>query len=149
MYSQYSYTNTQDRCDLRIPVGLASATGRFHIIRSTLVELMRAGVIGPPVSIPPRYELLLHAPGQVSQLLLRLVELSGLGSGGGLSGRALRKLPLQAHALIGDSCPPPVPVGEFLRAMEQAVEALLELRAEGNGGGGGQQQEEGQHDASN
>jgi hypothetical protein len=141
-----------DRCDLKIRVSLPNAAGRFAILRSALNEMMRAGIVGPPVHIPQRYDLLLHAPLQSSQLLLRLVELTGLGSGSsggggggsqggdsdgggeGLSGRALRKLPLQAYALLAGTRTPPVPLVEFLGAMERAVEALLEMRTEaGNG----------------
>ncbi len=137
-----------DRCDLRIRVSLPNAAGRFAILRSALNEMMRAGIVGPPVHIPQRYDLLLHAPLQSSQLLLCLVERTGLGSGSsgsgsqgdaegggeGLSGRALRKLPLQAFALLAGTRAPPVPLLDFLGAMERAVEALLEMRAEAGGG---------------
>lgn len=139
----------QDRCDLRIHVGLPSAEGRFHILCSALAELMRAGVVGPPVHLPPRLELLQHSPQQAAQALLRLVELSGLGAGGGLSGRALRKLPLQAHALMGGARPPPVPLGEFLRAMAGVLEAQAEEDATGAGqmqGKGGQQPQQPRRD---
>jgi pachytene checkpoint protein 2 len=133
-----------DRCDLRIQVGLPNAEGRFQILRSALYELVRAGVVGPHVHIPPRYDLLLHAPQHAS--LARLVELTGLGGqggagdggAGGMSGRSLRKLPLQAYALLGATRSPPVPLLEFLAAMERAVEGMLEVRAEaGNGVGNG------------
>ncbi len=134
-----------DRCDLKLYVGLPGAEGRYVILRSTLLELMRCEVVAPRVSLPERLDLLPSVGGAaataanghgvgatsssgtngtvgalppaapVGQLLLRLVTVTD-----GTSGRALRKLPLLAHSLL--SAPRHVTLGEFLVAMEEAVQ---------------------------
>ncbi|KAM3573194.1 hypothetical protein VYU27_004798, partial [Nannochloropsis oceanica] len=47
-----------DRCDLKLHVGLPRPEGRYAILRSALVELMRCGVIIPRMHLPERVELL-------------------------------------------------------------------------------------------
>ncbi|GAB5032997.1 pachytene checkpoint protein 2 homolog [Nannochloropsis oceanica] len=133
-----------DRCDLKLHVGLPRPEGRYAILRSALVELMRCGVIIPRMHLPERVELLpslaaatystslppqhqQHQQHQqhnqqrqqqqapgVRQLLLQLVERTE-----GMSGRGLRKLPLLAHSLM--AAPRTVGLDVFLGAMDEAV----------------------------
>ncbi|XP_068661249.1 pachytene checkpoint protein 2 homolog [Aristolochia californica] len=99
-----------DRADIKAYVGPPTLQARYEILRSCLMELLRAGVLtclqgeDPPVF--PNYASLrvnltssqvddLQSSLSLSKLLLEAAEACE-----GLSGRTLRKLPFLAHAAL-------------------------------------------------
>jgi DNA polymerase III delta prime subunit len=93
-----------DRADIKLYLGPPAARARHHILQSTLVELVKVGLV-------------LLTETDISDLLDSLV-----GASEGLSGRALRRLPLQAHAmhLAREEIPIPAPV--FLQGLLHALQ---------------------------
>lgn len=71
------------------------ASARYTILSSTLQELMRCHIIQPSVRLPTSLDLLANPALSTDRSLRRIVEQSE-----GFSGRLLRKLPLQTHALL-------------------------------------------------
>jgi MoxR-like ATPase len=109
-----------DRADLKLFIGLPNARARFHILRSCVAELARAGIValeGADAALPELAEAEAEAEaggaGAGAQLL-RVAEASE-----GLSGRALRKLPVQAHAFFLQS--PRVSLPALLDALAAAL----------------------------
>ncbi|KAF6206922.1 hypothetical protein GE061_018158 [Apolygus lucorum] len=111
-----------DRADLRVFIPNPSPFGIYSILYSCLEELIKKGLINSPC--PPRItdkrELDSdESDGLASQMakLCRSCE--------GLSGRALRKLPLRVHStmLLPDV---PASVEEFTKAMKKAAEDMKE-----------------------
>lgn len=98
-----------DRADIKQYIGYPSDQARYHIFHESIVELMRVGVITPIIQDIPTMEnaciltknksfntcSIDQAKCQLCVLLLRAVEFSS-----GFSGRALRKIPFQAHILV-------------------------------------------------
>jgi MoxR-like ATPase len=97
-----------DRADIKQYIGLPGLRARFEILRTCVNELSRAGIVRPAVALPgcdaqalrelddagkPRAGR--EASGTVGSQLRVLLHAAQLCEG--LSGRALRKLPFQAH----------------------------------------------------
>ena len=146
-----------DRVDLKLQVGMPILEARYEILRSCLIELQRVGIIHATVNESNNQKMTSDAPLSpivarftTARSLLRqgaedidsssslndnnwyfwatrrLMDCSQLAEG--LSGRSLRRLPLQAHAqfLNGLDC---VPVIEFLDALYCAIQSELDSRA--------------------
>ena len=92
-----------DRADLTLFIGNPIKEARIEIMRSCLVELQRVGLVQSGA-------LLMNAPFEAVALASE-----------GLSARALRRLPLQAHALYLRDESTPVPIDQFLSAVLQTV----------------------------
>lgn len=88
-----------DRADLMLFVGNPNQEARREILRTCLVELQRVGLV---------------QPGAISEAFsLEIVAAASEG----LSGRSLRRLPLQAHALHLAHEMTPIPADRFISAM--------------------------------
>ena len=124
-----------DRADLTMRLGLPPLEARHEILRSCLQELMRAGVVAPRVRLlgaaeveggvgvgvggtpqegTPKGVPLEWDPAAIARELYAVAKAAE-----NMSGRALRKLPLQAHAFFvaRDKCSPK----EFIDAMRRVV----------------------------
>jgi len=144
-----------DRADIKQYIGLPNTHARYEIIRSCLQELIRVGIIVSPTSnshssssimslfvspfsktvsvIEPLKEPLLEyrsflqagsSASSTSNSLYGIAEITE-----GLSGRALRKLPFQAHAyFLQSSCL--VSLEDYLQALESAVVAEKSARSD-------------------
>eukprot|EP00968_Pinguiococcus_pyrenoidosus_P003829 scaffold256_cov261-Pinguiococcus_pyrenoidosus.AAC.36 len=124
-----------DRADLKLHLGLPGIEARYDILKSCVEELMRVGIVRPALSILSRNELpsddlggagfkkippraFSSRPSEEStNLSVMLREIAGKADG--LSGRALRKVPLQVFALSVRKrfCSP----FEFLEAMRRTI----------------------------
>jgi hypothetical protein len=103
-------------------LGLPNLCARYEILRSGLLELVRVGLVGPAVHLPLAVD---DASALEHTAAYQLLQLAAMCDG--FSGRALRKLPLQAHALamvMGQRT-----VGEYLGALGKAIEAAHEATA--------------------
>lgn len=101
-----------DRADLKIYIGPPSLKARFGILKSCLLELMRANVIFEE-DLPD------FGVDSTLQAYARQTE--------GWSGRALRRLPLQAHARYGLSSST-VSLEDFMSALAAGIEEEHESR---------------------
>eukprot|EP00873_Tetraselmis_striata_P007007 jgi/Tetstr1/427271/TSEL_001724.t1 len=124
-----------DRADIKVFIGPPPLSARYQILWSCVQELRRVGFLeGKEGDFPPAWSasLLGNSPDSgLSQGGTRMSIEGGLGSQhlllevaeacDGFSGRALRKLPFQAHARHGlgmrATCP------RFLEALRSTVEA--------------------------
>ena len=146
-----------DRADVKQYVGLPVLEARYEILRSCVLELIRVGIVrlqedeednmeigsedgeeditsrGADMAaeaamtiLPPHRQLCGQQSGAASSSagssLLRCAELAD-----GMSGRTLRKLPFQSHALFVRSADP-VRLDEFLEALRGGVEKEHESR---------------------
>jgi hypothetical protein len=108
-----------DRADLKLYIGLPCLQARVGILRSCLQELVRVGLIDAQDS-----NLLQELDNSSTRLqdkneaTIKLIKLAELANG--LSGRSLRRLPLQAHALHVRSSSA-VSMEEYLSALERAI----------------------------
>ncbi len=128
-----------DRCDIRQFIGPPSFYARFQMIQSCLEELMRVGIISPQVrlnSTPLTTNSCKLSSATKSTVSLKSLALISEESdpdallehaaiiSEGLSGRSLKKLPLQAHATyVGQSsvsCP------QLLKAMIHVLVTSLD-----------------------
>ncbi|VEU37036.1 unnamed protein product [Pseudo-nitzschia multistriata] len=124
-----------DRVDLKMHIGMPIIRARYEILKSCLEELMRTGIVD--LHEFAEFASLAeketgegsHANGNVdvsSKLLLDCAQRAE-----GLSGRSLRRLPLQAHAQF---LPPTNDINEkksvqsFLKALSLAVDSEQESR---------------------
>ena len=104
-----------DRVDLKVHIGMPILKARYQILHSCLLELVRVGILqhdGPKIlSFQEQQE----TPNESTTLLLSCAQQAE-----GLSGRSLRRLPLQAHAqyLQGRES---VLVNDFLQALSLAI----------------------------
>jgi hypothetical protein len=108
-----------DRADLKIYIGLPCLQARYEILRSCLDELARVGIL--TISNPSSDALLAFrdiARSDESQPSTVLVSLAGMAEG--LSGRSLRRLALQAHALFVRR--PQASLTLFLSALQRTIE---------------------------
>ncbi|KAF9162949.1 Pachytene checkpoint protein 2 [Actinomortierella ambigua] len=114
-----------DRADMRVFIGPPSQRAIYSMLRSSLHELVRAGIVYPPIELPEVEEVLeailnRHSPssfvlssnqitaqsnnhaaaadGNSKALSILLYETAGACRAGHLSGRAVRRLPFVAHA---------------------------------------------------
>lgn len=116
-----------DRADLKLQIGLPIVEARYEIFRSCLMELVRVGIIEPDDNDEKENRLLLcelrdvckSADGDavLSRPLLKCAEAAE-----GLSGRSLRRLPLQSHALYVQSSGH-VSMESFIEALRQGIDA--------------------------
>ncbi|CAI5735821.1 unnamed protein product [Hyaloperonospora brassicae] len=124
-----------DRADIKQYIGLPSCQARYEILRSCVEELQRVGILQPstqPLAMhqeqtrrrATRKREVDHITGpsgaengseDVSAKLWQAAEMAD-----GFSGRALRKLPFQAHAFFVQTRTPGV--GEFIRCLVQAID---------------------------
>ena len=145
-----------DRADVKQYIGLPIVEARYEILRSCVLELIRVGIVRvgreeeddmeissdneaecstsggdmatevAKTMLPPHRQLRrLQSSSALStagSALLRCAELAD-----GMSGRGLRKLPFQSHALFVRSADP-VPLDEFLHALRGGVEKEQESR---------------------
>ena len=141
-----------DRVDLKLYVGMPILEARYEILRSCLIELQRVGIIRSEATESnidqnmglweSSSSLVASFPKALSQLekekekmknssslkddeikysaIRMLVECAQLSEG--LSGRSLRRLPLQAHAQFLNGSDN-IPVNEYLEAMICAIQA--------------------------
>ena len=110
-----------DRVDMKIHIDVPILEARYEILRSCLNELQRVGI----TITPNRTEegIFLFPPFQEAlrcDLAIPLVDCAHKAQG--LSGRSLRRLPLQAHARFL-SCKASPSVVEFVQALSMAIDA--------------------------
>lgn len=124
-----------DRCDLLIQVKMPPVKARYGIFMSCILELARVGILemgsgGSSFFMPYQED---QSPHLYNQLSLQLLECAT--SAEGLSGRSLRRLPLQAHAkYLGRDRSQVVACTEFLEALSKAIDHELKSRQEMNRG---------------
>eukprot|EP00934_Nitzschia_sp_Nitz4_P003643 Nitzschia sp. Nitz4//scaffold4_size323378//68616//69923//NITZ4_000631-RA/size323378-exonerate_protein2genome-gene-0.199-mRNA-1//1//CDS//3329553312//3633//frame0 len=94
-----------DRIDLKVHIGLPEFKARRVILRTCLEELQRVNIVS--------------CREKVGRTAISLFEECCIKSEG-LSGRSLRRLPLQAHARMGVASDS-VPLDDFLRALLLAI----------------------------
>jgi hypothetical protein len=123
-----------DRVDFKVHIGMPIWKARFHILRSCVEELVRVGIIvvvqgdsddkimsfEQAILLQPQLQPSNqphHHPNDLTALLLSCAQQAE-----GLSGRSLRRLPLQAHAqyLQGSKS---VSQKDFLQALGLAIQA--------------------------
>jgi hypothetical protein len=102
-----------DRVDLKIHIGMPILKARYQILRSCVEELARVGIIEQSSFLVPSFDEK-DSNGLGAQLNACAAKAEGL------SGRSLRRLPLQAHARFLHGATG-VPTRGFLLAMEEAI----------------------------
>lgn len=125
-----------DRVDLKLEIGLPILRARYAILRTCLEELIRVGILGrskePMATTEQRFTDFANLTnensdmGKDSVLLLECAKQAE-----GLSGRSLRRLPLQAHskcAALGMFQDNQVSVPLFLKALSLAIETEQSAR---------------------
>lgn len=104
-----------DRCDLLLEIEMPPEKARYEILRSCIMELKRVGILrneGKEESILSYTSI---DENYCTALLLECAKISE-----GLSGRSLRRLPLQAHAkYISET---PTSTTTFLQALMVAIQ---------------------------
>lgn len=104
-----------DRADIRAHVGLPSEHARFDIVASCVREMMRVGLVDAlSAAALPSYAL--ATSGRVGDASVPALMLQVARATEGRSGRSLRKLPLQTHAMCVRSTAA-IAADAFLRAM--------------------------------
>lgn len=105
-----------DRADLKVFIGPPCLEARYEILRSCLHELMRSGLVqgDPEDPLHPIAQVVQAAGDDNSNRLLSVA-----AEAKGLSGRALRRLPLQAHALFVRK--PTTSMRSFVGALRRAI----------------------------
>ena len=117
-----------DRVDLKLEIGLPILRARYEILRSCLEELIRVGIVEGPsddvvmdfAAISVGEEIYIDENDDASD---RLYECAKRAEG--LSGRSLRRLPLQAHSQCGGFG---VSVPLFLDALSKAIDTEKSAR---------------------
>lgn len=87
-----------DRADLQLYIGNPNHKARIGILQSCLEELQRVGLVAATKGDTVDWTQVADATKD-------------------MSGRSLRRLPLQAHALHLSAAPTPIPVARFVQAM--------------------------------
>lgn len=115
-----------DRADLKRFVGLPGPRATYEILRGCCTELRMRGLVrsGEQVFMLHLLEATLFAESENSSTSLRLWHTAREASNAGLSGRALRRLPLLALALHMSN-ERPLPLEQFLEALQRALQAHL------------------------
>eukprot|EP00798_Chlamydomonas_sp_ICE-L_P005534 gene5534-4168_t len=136
-----------DRADIKAYIGPPSLAARYEILRSSLVELIRAGIISGdkdhvaqllpfpsgPSSLPVSFSSSTDGGNQELELMEHMVKgdenslasaasqllLNAATACEGFSGRSLRRLPFLAHA--GSSMPTPCTCIQFIGAVREAA----------------------------
>ena len=108
-----------DRVDLKIHIGMPILKARYKILQSCLQELIRVGIIQHSSEYKiTRYESLEDSDcDEITGMLLACAKQAN-----GLSGRTLRKLPLQAHARFLPGVKDSSAI-VFLRALSSAIQS--------------------------
>jgi SpoVK/Ycf46/Vps4 family AAA+-type ATPase len=123
-----------DRADIKRYIGPPGAAARYTILRSCLQELQRCGIIEAPAAhegagedgsgaLPSCHDAARTAHGAALMQAATAAE--------GLSGRALRKVPFQAHAYYIQAAS--ASMDEYIRALQEAIEAAKAARAADGG----------------
>jgi MoxR-like ATPase len=108
-----------DRVDLKVHIGMPILKARYQILRSCLEELVRVGILQEDGSrILLRFEQQQISPNELTALLLSCAQQAE-----GLSGRSLRRLPLQAHAQYLQGMEESASAKDFLQALSLAIQA--------------------------
>jgi SpoVK/Ycf46/Vps4 family AAA+-type ATPase len=120
-----------DRADMKVYIGLPCCEARYEILRSCMHELVRVGIIRNvmeeessssslpnPDLLQPYNEATKQTANSKSALLVSLAMKAE-----GTSGRSLRRLPLQAHALFVRK--ENVLMDEFLIGLSKAIDSEL------------------------
>ncbi len=113
-----------DRADIKQYIGPPSCRGRYQILRSCLLELMRVSIIQPQQAIPEWTS----SDAAENHYSLKLKHISDMCEG--FSGRALRKLPFLAHAFFVQTSSSIL--DDYLNALEKAVSKESAVRAKLN-----------------
>ena len=110
-----------DRADLRLHIGMPNREARYEILRSCVTELLRVGILANNSDGPISTFADIHQPSNktVSECLLQCATLSN-----GLSGRSLRRLPLQCHAR--NTIPSTMTTLHFLQQLKLTIQVELE-----------------------
>jgi len=116
-----------DRVDLKLEIGLPILRARYEILRSCLEELIRVGIVEGPsddvvMDFPAISEEEIYSD-EKDDASDRLYQCAKRAEG--LSGRSLRRLPLQAHSQCGGFG---VSVPLFLDALSKAIETEKSAR---------------------
>lgn len=122
-----------DRCDLLVHVPMPPLKARYQILLSCIMELVRVGIVLEdeesvllPYSDLPRFDVseqMMDVPSPQNSSLMACALASQ-----GLSGRSLRRLPLQAHAKYLDAAAGPPTCTTFLTALCLAIRYEREAR---------------------
>jgi AAA+ superfamily predicted ATPase len=110
-----------DRADIKQYIGPPSCKGRYVILRSCLLELMRVNIIQPVQHIPAWSD----KEAAENPLSLHLKTVAEKCEG--FSGRALRKMPFLAHAFFIQSSS--VTVDQYIHALDKAVDKESAVRS--------------------
>jgi GTPase SAR1 family protein len=132
-----------DRVDLKVYIGLPILKARYYILCSCIEELIRVGIVQQHTEIQnislsmfdeiadqsdhKSDESLCKNTHHIERIVLRCAQQAQ-----GLSGRSLRKLPLQAYALYmtsGSTFDGGVPLERFLEALSLAIRNDMEAQA--------------------
>lgn len=129
-----------DRCDLLVPVPMPPVKARYQILLSCIKELIRVGIVLAddesvllpysklPLSDLPNSD---DGPQMIDDAASLDVSLLACAhTSEGLSGRSLRRLPLQAHAKYLDATTGPATCTNFLKALCLAILHEQEARRE-------------------
>ena len=92
-----------DRADIKQYIGLPNARARYDILASCLRELSRVGIISPA----EEFRSFKTAEDGNAASTVETILMNAAKKGEGLSGRALRKIPFQAHAFFAKAGPDP------------------------------------------
>lgn len=107
-----------DRADLQVYVPTPCLEARYEILRTCLLELMRVGLV--VTQALENYAAVLQEPEESTSSSTALLQLAAETKGE--SGRSLRRLPLQAHALFIRNNGRPVVLTQFLYAIRGALQ---------------------------
>lgn len=108
-----------DRADVKLYIGLPCLAARYEILRSGVAELTRVGIVADDASSLPAFNEVDEAMTTEKNELMTLARMAE-----GLSGRSLRRLPLQAHARLSRKSS--ASLSDYLSALKGAIEAELQ-----------------------
>ena len=109
-----------DRIDFKVYIGNPNLLARYQILYSCIVELQNKSIIKPAVSLESWITADFNNFESNEYALYNVAQLAE-----GLSGRSLRKLPLQVHAFHLDSRPC-VTYHSFITGMRDALNSMSE-----------------------
>ncbi|KAL4172461.1 hypothetical protein KRP22_007625 [Phytophthora ramorum] len=126
-----------DRADIKQYIGLPSRHARYEILRSCVEELRRVRILQSSTQPLFAYQELMRRKASRKRMVDQMARLSGAENGSedlqlstellqaaemaeGFSGRALRKLPFQAHAFFVQTRTPST--SEFIRHLIQTIQ---------------------------
>lgn len=119
-----------DRCDLLLQVKMPPIKARYRIFVSFIQELARVGIlkmekVEDAIIAPYCEDQVSHPYNEVSSRIFACA-----ASAEGLSGRSLRRLPLQAHAKYLGNNPQAPSCMDFLEALTKAIDDAQKARQE-------------------